>query len=166
MTTPTTSTPTPLDWRNIIQAGRDLLNSPPVGNLRTDEHLRRAISNAYYAMFHALAESNATALVGSPSDAATAAAWTRTYRGLDHTTARREIQRNRQGFSVQGRHFANEFSVIQQLRHAADYDPTVRFTAQEVTAYLERAETAILRYTQAAPSERVHIATITLVRPR
>ncbi len=166
MTTAASSPPAPVDWRNLIQAGHDLLNAQPAGNSPTNEHIRRAVSNAYYAMFHALAESNASVLVGSPSDAATAAAWSRAYRGLDHTTARRELQRHRQEFSVQGRRFANEFGDMQQFRHSADYDHTVGFTAQEAIAYLDRAQAAILDYTQTSPTERVHIATLTLIRPR
>ena len=166
MTTAISPTPASLDWRNLIQSGRDLLNPLPAGNFPTDEHIRRAVSNAYYAMFHALAQSNASALVGSPSDGATAAAWSRAYRGLDHTTARRELQRHRQEFSAQAQAFANNFSDMQQFRHSADYDHTAGFTAQEAIAYLDRAQAVILDYTQTALSERVYIATLTLIRPR
>ena len=63
MTTPAGPTPAPINWANLIQAGRDLLNPQQSGQLSTHEHVRRAASNAYYAMFHALAQSNATALV-------------------------------------------------------------------------------------------------------
>ena len=107
MTTPDSAPPTPVDWRNLIPAGRDLVNPQQLGRLPTDEHVRRAVSNIYYALFHALAESNATALIGSPSDALTVAAWSRVYRGLDHGTARRELQRHRQEFFVQARDFAD-----------------------------------------------------------
>ena len=33
------------------------------------DDLRRAVSTAYYAMFHALANSNANTLIGAPSSA-------------------------------------------------------------------------------------------------
>ena len=72
------------------------------------------MSNADCTVLHALAESNASALIGSPNDAATTAAWIRVYRGLDHTAARRALQRHRQEFSVQTRHFARTFSSMQQ----------------------------------------------------
>ena len=166
MTTATGPTPAPLDWRNLIQAGRDLLNPQPAGSSPTDEHIRRAVSNAYYAMFHALAESNASVLIGSPNNGVTIAAWSRVYRGLDHATARRELQRHRQDFPVQARRFARTFSDMQQLRHSADYDPTAGFNVQEAIAYLDLAEAAILDYTQTAPSERVYVAAVTLIRPR
>ena len=166
MTTPGNPTPVPVDWRNLIQAGRDLLNPQPVGNVPTSEHIRRAISNVYYALFHALAESNASTLIGVPSDAETSAAWSRVYRGLDHTTARRELQRHRQEFSVHTRHFADTFSNMQQLRHLADYDHNAVFAVHEAITYLDRAGAAILGYWQASLSERVYIATLTLIRPR
>ena len=67
MTTPASLPPTPIDWRNLIQAGRDLLNPQQTGFAATDEHVHRAISNS-------------SALIGSHGDALTAAAWTRIFR--------------------------------------------------------------------------------------
>ena len=166
MTTPSSSPPSPIDWRNLIQAGRDLLNPQQLGNSPTDEHIRRAISNAYYALFHALSESNAAALIGTPSDAATTAAWSRVYRGIDHVRAHRELQRHQSEFSVQAQGFAKTFSDMQGFRHLADYDHAASFTAQGATNHLDRAEAAILDYTQTAMSEQVYIATLTLIRPR
>ena len=166
MTTPGSPLPVPVDWRNLIQAGRDLLNPQPAGIIPTGEHVRRAISNAYYALFHALAESNAAALVGTPSDAATTAAWSRVYRGLDHARAHRELQRHQPELSVQAQGFAKTFSDMQRFRHLADYDHAAGFTTHEAMAYLDRAEAAILDYTQVAASEKTYIATLTLIRPR
>ena len=166
MTMPHSAPPTPVDWRNLIQAGRDLLNTQQLGRPPTDEHVRRAVSNIYYALFHALAESNASALIGPPGDALTAAAWSRIYRGLDHTTARRELLRHRQEFSVQARAFANAFADMQQLRHAADYDHNAVIPINQVSARLDEAEAIILDYMQSALSERIYIATLTLIRPR
>ena len=166
MTTLDSAPPTPVDWRNLIQAGRDLLDPQQLGRLPTDEHVRRAVSNIYYALFHALAESNASALIGSPGDALTAAAWSRIYRGLDHTTARRELLRHRQEFSVQAQTFAEAFADMQRLRHLADYDHTNAITINEASGWLDEAEATILDYLQAELSERIYIATLTLVRPR
>ena len=117
-------------------------------------------------MFHALAESNASALIGTPTDTATASAWSRVYRGLDHTTARREFQRHRQEFSAHARHFVDTFSNMQQLRHLADYDHNAGFAVHEAVTYLDRADAAILDYAQATLSDWVYIATLTLIRPR
>jgi len=91
MTTPASPTQAPIEWANLIQARRDLLGPTPAGRLPTHEHVRRAASDAYYAMSHALAESNATALVGHSTNPTTATASARIYRGLDHTAARRAL---------------------------------------------------------------------------
>ena len=48
-----------MDWIELIGAGRLLASGQP-----SQEALRRAISTAYYAMFHALATSNADLIVG------------------------------------------------------------------------------------------------------
>ena len=57
MTSPAGPMPAPIQWANLIQPGRDLLNPQQAGRLPTHEHVQRAASNAYYAMFHALAHS-------------------------------------------------------------------------------------------------------------
>ena len=113
-----------------------------------------------------LAHSNATALIGPPTNPTTAAPWSRIYRGLDHTTARRALQSNRQEFSIPARRFTDAFVDLQQLRHSADYEPNAVFTAIDGAMHLDRAESAILGFTQITLDERLHIATITLVRSR
>ena len=166
MTTPANPTPAPIEWANLIQAGRDLLITQQAGRLPTHEHIRRAESNAYYAMFHALAQSNTTALIGPPANPTTTAAWSRIYRGLDHTTARRALQSNRQEFSTPARRFTDAFVDLQQVRHSADYDPNAVFTPIDGAMHLDRAESTILSFTQIPLDERLHIATLTLVRSR
>ncbi len=166
MTTARGLPPTPVDWRQLVQAGYDLLDTRRGVFTPTGGHVRRAISNAYYALFHALAESNADMLIGSPGDALAVAAWSRIYRGLDHSPARRELRRHRHEFSAPARNFADTFDLMQQLRHSADYDHTAVITAQEARGHLSQTEAAILGYLQSSVSERLYIATLTLIRPR
>ena len=166
MTTPARPTPAPIDWANLIQAGRNLLDPQQAGQTPSHEHVRRAASNAYYAVFHSLAQSNATALIGPPTNPTTAAAWSRIYRGLDHTTARRELQRNRRELSLQAQDFTDAFADLQHHRHLTDYDPDAVITVNDAATHLERAESAILGFAEVTLDERVHIATFTLVRSR
>ncbi len=130
------------------------------------KHIRRAISSAYYAPFHALAASNANALIGAPQDRITTAAWSRVYRGLDHGTARRELQRHRQEFSAGSQISADTFHNLQYRRHSADYDHNAVFTGQQATVWLAEADAAIVDYMQDNRGERAYIATLTLIRPR
>ena len=55
-----------MDWRHLIDAARLLARQGGVtvrGRLR-QTMLKRAVSAAYYSMFHALCRSNANALIG------------------------------------------------------------------------------------------------------
>ena len=162
MTTPTNA----IYWRNIIYAGRDLLNPQRSGDPPTNEHIRRAISSAYYALFHGLAASNADALIGTPQTEFDARAWSRIYRGLDHTMAKRELQRHRNEFSAGTRIFADTFQGLQDRRHSADYDHNAVFATNEPTVWLAEAEVAIIDYLQVDHDERAYIATLTLIRGR
>lgn len=166
MTWSSSSPPAPIDWQNLIQGGRDLLNLQPTGDPPTNEHIRRAISNAYYALFHALSLGNAAALIGTPTDSVSASAWSRVYRALDHGTARRALQRYRQELSPQAQTFVDTFSDLQQLRHSADYDHAAVLTSHQASIRLQQAQTAILDYLQVDAGERAYIATITLARSR
>ena len=159
-------TPNAIGWENLINTGRDLLNPQRTGQPPTDEHIRRAISSAYYALFHALAASNADALIGAPQDRITAAAWSRVYRGLDHGTARRELQRHRQEFSAGAEIFADTFQDLQNRRHSADYNHNAVFTINQPTIWLAEAEVAVIDYLQVDRNERAYIAAVTLIRPR
>lgn len=146
MTTPAGPMSSPIEWGNLIQVARDLLSPQGTGRLPTHEHIRRAESSAYYAMFHSLSHSNATALVGLPANPTTAETWSRIYRGLYHTTARRALQSNRQDFSMPARRFTDAFVDLQHLRHSADYDPNAVFTAIDGAIRLDRAESSILAF--------------------
>ena len=52
-----------MDWEELIAAAR-WLASPTGGRQPSQSALKRAISTAYYAMFHALCYSNAETVVG------------------------------------------------------------------------------------------------------
>lgn len=84
--------------------------------------LRRAISSAYYALFHALALLCADQLVGSRRP------WqvfTPIYRSLEHGTAKRLLEKNGAArmFGSEVAEIGERFGLLQQWRHAADYDP-------------------------------------------
>ena len=135
------------------------MNPQPTGDPPTNEHIRRAISNAYYALFHALSQANASALIGTPTDAASASAWSRVYRALDHGAARREL-------SPPAQTFVDTFSDLQLLRHSADYDHTAVLTSHQASIRLQQAQTATLDYLQVDANERAYIATLLLARSR
>ena len=90
--------------------------------------LRRAVSTAYYAMFHALCQSNADTLVGSSPAGPDVELWLDTYRTLEHRVAKNRLASYiaaRQELAIPD--FAQTFGSMQEQRISADYDPTARF---------------------------------------
>ena len=166
MTTPAGQTPAPVNWTELIAAGRATLIPKPPHVQPAPAAIRRAISTAYYAAFHALTASNAEVLIGTPTDQLTADAWIRIYRGLNHNHARAQLQQNRTHLSVDARTFADLFCELQDERHTADYNPLATFTGETATTWLTKAETAIADFLQTSRTERAAIAILTLVRTR
>ena len=165
MTTPEAAQLEAIDWRELLRAARSLLQ-PDNGASPSNECIRRAISNAYYAMFHALAASNSGVIVGPPHDDLTAEAWIRVYRGLDHSTARHAFRTHRHKLSTRGDNFAGVFTDLQARRHSADYDPAAAFDAQKAYVQVALAEYACAEYLQADPAERSCIAALTTIDRR
>ena len=158
--------PPPISWTELIAAGRANLVPQPPAAQPVPAAVRRAISAAYYAVFHALTASNADALIGPANDQLTADAWVRIYRGLDHNQARSQLWQNRASLSASGQIFADLFRDLQNERHNADYNPRASFTAQTAVTWLDKAEAAITDFLQVSRSERAAVAILTLVRTR
>ncbi len=155
---------TPISWEELIAAGRATLLPQPPATHPTAGAMRRAISTAYYAMFHALAASNADALIGPAHDELTTRAWIRLYRGLNHNHAKSQFQQNRTSLSPDAQTFADLFCNLQDERHNADHNPQETFTVQEAASWLDNTEIAITNFLRTTPSERNAIAILTLVR--
>ena len=129
--------------------------------------LRRAISTAYYAMFHALANDCADLLVGGRLSTRTRKAWGQTYRALDHRQVRKQCTERRPKrvlirFPQGVQDFAIQFVRMQDLRHLADYDPIVRFARAEVSILIEQTKAAITQLKQADRSDRRAFAAFVL----
>lgn len=157
-----------MNWRHLIDAARLLAGQSDFtaqGRPR-QAMLKRAVSAAYYAMFHALCRSNAAALIGRSSGASHSAAWTRTYRALEHRYAREQLRQVRSGMPLAVREFGRSFNILQENRHRADYDPEARFARSDVSNLIDRAETAIQGFLAADVAERRSLAAIVLLRSR
>jgi uncharacterized protein (UPF0332 family) len=104
--------------------------------------LRRAISTAYYALFHALAYLCADQLVGwnKPWEV-----FTPIYRTLDHSTARRLFVQDRNGetYGEDVAEIGRSFVVLQQQRYAADYDPEFSSSREKTLELIQLARQAV-----------------------
>jgi uncharacterized protein (UPF0332 family) len=129
--------------------------------------LRRAISTAYYALFHGLAETAADRLIGSTSEVHRTPAWRRVYRALNHSEAKKACVRSGQSNSSGDLLiFTTTFPDLQDLRHQADYDPNVRFQHSFVVAQVDEAEEALAALQRVGKAEQLDFITLALGFPR
>ena len=130
--------------------------------------LRRAVSTAYYAMFHALARSNANLLVGGTGAARSDEAWRQAYRALEHGFARNACMNSDMvsKFPKEIQNFANAFVTMQEKRHKADYDPIERFTKSAVQQDIDLAEQTITDFGLASTKDRRAFAAHVLFKSR
>ena len=93
-------------------------------------NLRRAVSTAYYAMFHCLSGSCADTLMGGLHAGRGTDAWILTYRALNHRSAKARCsnKENLKQFSAHIRVFAETFARMQEHRHHADYASRCRIS--------------------------------------
>jgi hypothetical protein len=87
--------------------------------------LRRAVSSAYYALFHAISERCAKTLITFAGEGSDWDIYALVYRTLDHATAKRVLQQARdlRGLGSQITRIGEIFTKLQDARITADYDP-------------------------------------------
>ena len=105
--------------------------------------LRLAVSSTYYAIYHALARSNADTLVGASEADHNHPGWTRTYVALGGDVAVERVQGNFTDYSQEIRDLVKTFVVVNEQRLFAEEDPVITHTPEEALAWIERAEAAI-----------------------
>lgn len=148
-----------MDYADLLQTATLLANyldpADPEG-IPSEANLRRAVSTAYYAAFHALSQSCADTLVGPYFADHTREHWIAAYRTLEHRQVRNRF--NNQGrmanFPDQIRDFAIRFIELQDLRHRADYDPDATFEPDEVLQLVSGARVVIEAFNSAPDTER------------
>ena len=129
---------------DLIAAAFDLVAASGRGRPR-QANLRRAVSTAYYAMFHCLAACGADLLVGGDGSDRSEPAWRQVYRALEHGAARQRCNRADmiQKFPAEIQDFAGKFALMQQKRHQADYGPERVFDKDDVLQDITAAAEAI-----------------------
>lgn len=126
---------------------------------------RRAISDVYYALFHALAEMCADEMIG-PSRRWTDA-WVRVYRSLDHVAAKRSLQKAARGPHLEITAFSSVFSSLQELRHDADYNPRpFKLRRDDILTLVHSAEEVIDMIEGFEPVQRQKLAAEILFKDR
>ena len=125
-------------------------------------NLRRAISGAYYALFHLLCDEASRVLVRGIRDSDDLQA--RTARTLDHGTMARASRafassalpaslRFLQPLDADLRLVAETFNQMQEERHRADYNTQAQFSRTDTLAFLQQTEDAFDAYNRVQNSE-------------
>ncbi len=128
-----------MNARDLITTARSLTELDP--RQPTQANLRRAVSTAYYAVFHSLAYTAANLLIGRELTTA----WHQVYRALEHGNARSACL-NKQAmeeFPHEIEEFALTFVDLQKARHRADYSYDVTFDRHDTLTAIDRAADAI-----------------------
>ena len=154
----------------LLEQARHLATRDVKGRPRQD-HLRRAVSTAYYALFHFLVDQSCRMLVGGGGDLE---AMRRTIgRAFDHGTMK-EVSRGfasgtpkaelrpavpPTGISDRVKQTADTFHALQVNRHIADYDLLEKFGRSEVLDLIGQADEAIRLFPKPAvdPSARLYL---------
>lgn len=158
----------------LVAQARHLARLDP---FRPDQaNLRRALSSAYYALFHALIRRASLDLLGADSRrGGLRNAFARAYQHSDMERASRAFAQGRsglpqslrsalpeQGVSDELRGLAELFHRLQDERHTADYDLAVRWERDRVLARISAVETALeyLRRERTAPDLHVYLGAL------
>ena len=146
----------------MIETARGLTELSP--RRPSQANLRRALSTAYYAVFHSLAGAIADILMGKGRNEA----WHQVYRALEHANARKACRNMEvvRGFPPEIQGFADRFVVLQEARHRADYALDGRYYKLEVIELIDLAETAIALLEEADARHRRSFAAHVLFKRR
>ncbi|WP_056188870.1 hypothetical protein [Methylobacterium sp. Leaf113] len=148
---------------NLLEVADGLALSPGTPNVRKAA-MRRAVSTAYYAVFHALCYLCADELVG----------WSRTgthdpiYRSVDHGSAKTRLAgkaAERIGSTVLA--IGAAFTKLQDDRHAADYaSPVLPVSLERTQTIIASARQTIALIEELQKPQRLELAILLVAKPR
>jgi hypothetical protein len=165
-----------LDPPELLAVARSLsaATAPPPSKA----HLHRAVSTAYYAVFHKVLRAGAERFMGPGMEKS--GGYSLIYRAFNHGRMRRvcealaagrlspasQEQLGRTSISQEMRLFANNFVSHHEVRQLADYDPLADLPQHAVLIFVDAAEAAIAAFDQAAPDEQADVLALMLTNPR
>ncbi len=165
------------DPADLLAVARLLLSAgttkPP-----SEAQLRRAISTAYYALFHKVLRAGAERFMGDGKQRS--GGYGLLYRGFNHRrmkdvcesldapTLKRKVQEQlgRPAVSKEMRFFASTFVALQEARHLADHDPSIVFVLSDSADLVDVAGAAMTAFDLVAPDEKADVLALMLVNPR
>ena len=134
-----------MNSHDLMETARRLTESGAARPTETD--LRRAVSTAYYALFHCLAGTAADLLTGSSGSPE----WQQVYRALEHGKARSACQQQdvMREFPTEVRTFADTFVDLQKARQQADYAHEGEYSKPDALETINTVDGVINEFEQA-----------------
>jgi uncharacterized protein (UPF0332 family) len=140
--------------------------------------IRRAISAAYYATFHATITAAADQFVGITNR--DTSRYGLVYRSVSHAWLRdlcKEVQKQtasnkfkpyvpKNGFGPNIGAFGTAVAELQEKRHTADYDVMIRMNKSDAVLAISTARAALRRFGLASETHRLAFLSILLFPPR
>jgi hypothetical protein len=140
--------------------------------------VRRAISSAYYATFHATITAAADQFIGVTNR--DTSRYGLVYRSVSHAWLRdlcKEVQKptlsNKfrphapsSGFGPNVTAFAAAVVELQEKRHSADYDVMIRMNKSDAVLAISTARAALRRFSKASKTRRLAFLSLLLFPPR
>lgn len=156
----------------------EILIQPPEAGPPRQANIRRAISSAYYAVFHSVVTAAADQYIGKTKRQASQ--YGLVYRSVDHRWLR-ELCENVQkptpptryrphvptnGFGENIVAFAAQLVELQDKRNAADYDPMIKVRTVDAALAIRGARSALGRFNRASPARKKAFLALLLFQPR
>jgi hypothetical protein len=166
-----------LKHEHLFDLAQRLAASPPIRSPRQVD-LRRAISSAYYGLFHFMLAALADEFVGTSQRRTRR--YGLVYRSVEHRTLReicteaaKQAPAKRYlaylpptGFGPDIQVFARAALELQEARHGADYDPLLSFTSWDAKVAVEAARTAVGCFAGSGRERKKIFLTLLLCPPR
>ena len=142
-----------MKWKELIALAREMAATPLSDRLHQTK-LRLAVGTVYYAVYHALARSNADLLVEPSEREGSASEWSRVYAALGGDSAHELMQADFSRHPEAIRRFVDEFLAAHDQRLLAEEEPVVTFSAAEAEDWIQRSEIAIAEFLSVEPKQR------------
>lgn len=147
---------------HLLEQAESLINATPAGAPRQAD-LRRAVSAAYYALFHFVMRAVSDLVLGKA--AAKDDLYARTYRSLQHAELKSRSAEART-ISNNISAFADAVVTLQDERHKAEYHPLFKISKADALTKVALARAAIANFETAAEDDQKSYLVTVLFKPR
>ncbi|WP_159012675.1 hypothetical protein [Bradyrhizobium sp. S69] len=166
-----------LNPEHLFEQAEELIKPLAAGPPR-QVNIRRAISTAYYGLFHAMLAAGADQFIGVTKR--DTSQYSLVYRSVDHRGLRNlceEIKKQNlparyqpyapsNGFGPNIQALASTVVELQEKRHAADYNPMQRMRRIDADLAIKTARAALMRFEKASPKRKLAFLALLLFPPR